>query len=142
LAEEAVTMVARVLHVELCSVLELKPEGDSFLLRAGTGWPEGLVGAQTFAAGAQSHSGYTLDVASPVLVEDLRNETRFRPPPLLLELGAISGLSAPIGRPGNPYGVITAHSREKREFSTSDVNFLEAIANLIATAVERRIYFE
>ena len=43
--DEAVTLVAQVLDVDYCNVMELLPGGEELLLRAGVGWKEGIRGA-------------------------------------------------------------------------------------------------
>ena len=53
-------LVAEILGVEFCKVLELLPGKDALLLRAGVGWQEGLVGQVTVSAGTNSQAGYTL----------------------------------------------------------------------------------
>jgi hypothetical protein len=40
--EDAVRVIAGVLEVEYCGILELLPDGERLLLRAGVGWKEGL----------------------------------------------------------------------------------------------------
>ena len=44
LLNEAVALVQQTLNVPLCKVLELLPEGNQLLLKAGVGWKEGYVG--------------------------------------------------------------------------------------------------
>jgi signal transduction histidine kinase len=39
---------------------------------------------------------------------------------------------------GRPFGVLGAHTRERRTFSGDDVNFLQAVANVLAATIERR----
>ena len=41
LLEDAVKLIRQILEVEYCGVLELLPDGDALLLRAGAGWKEG-----------------------------------------------------------------------------------------------------
>src|SRR3954452_24429050 len=96
LMDEAVVLVAQSLRVEYCKVLELLPEGDALLLRAGTGWNEGLVGRATVGAGLDSQAGYTLLLDEPVIVKDLRAERRFDGSSLLHEHGVVSGMSTLI----------------------------------------------
>jgi len=76
LMNEAVVLVAESLEVEYSEVLELLPDGNALLLRARAGWQEGLVGHGTVGAGNESQAGYTLLSSEPVIVEDLRTETR------------------------------------------------------------------
>ncbi len=139
---EAVSLVARVLDVEYCKVLELLPGGEQLRLVAGVGWREGLVGEATVGTGLHSQAGYTLASDSPVIVRDLATETRFSGPPLLHEHGVVSGLSAVIGGQEGPYGVLGAHTRERRVFTPDDANFLQAVANVLATAIRRKGYEE
>jgi PAS domain S-box-containing protein len=51
--------------------------------------------------------------------------------------GPQSALSVLIAGRDGPFGALGAFSREARAFSATDVNFLQAVANVIATAVER-----
>lgn len=37
-----------------------------------------------------------------------------------------------------PFGVLGAHTTRRRTFSEDDVNFLQAIANVLAIAIERK----
>lgn len=59
LMNETVAVVAKTLDVEYCKVLELLPDGNALLLRAGIGWKEGLVGRATVSADKNSQAGYT-----------------------------------------------------------------------------------
>ncbi len=137
LMDEAVRLVAGVLDLEYCKVLEPLPDGEGLLLRAGVGWKEGLVGRATVGAGLDSQAGYTLSSDGPVIVEDLRSETRFDGPPLLHEHRVVSGMSVIIGSSEQPFGVLGAHTKERRTFTEDDVNFLQAVANVLAVAIER-----
>lgn len=139
LMEQAVSIVAATLGTDLCKILELLPGEREFLLRAGVGWPGGLVGHARVDAGLSSQAGHTLVADAPVIVTDLRAERRFTGPPLLHEHGVISGVSVIIlGEPGRPYGVLGAHSRTLRQWQADDVNFLQAVANIVAAAVQRK----
>lgn len=138
LLDEMVRVVAATLEVEMCKVLEYLPGDERMRLRAGVGWNEGLVGHAEVSAGIESQAGYTLASAEPVIVDDLRAETRFSGPPLLWDHGVISGLSVVIRGRDRPFGVLGAHTRSHRHFSEDDIHFLEAMANVIASAIERQ----
>jgi PAS domain S-box-containing protein len=137
LMEGAVASVAQVLDVEYSKVLELLPGDEELLLRAGVGWDEGLVGRATVGADSDSQAGYTLLSDDPVVVEDLRSEARFAGPSLLREHGVVSGMSAIIRGRSRPFGVLGAHTTERRAFTEDDVNFLRAVANVLAATIER-----
>jgi PAS domain S-box-containing protein len=118
--------------------LELLPDGTALRLQAGVGWKDGSLGSATVGAGTDSQAGYTLRANEPVIVEDLRTETRFTGPPLLHDHRVVSGLSVIIQGQGRPFGVLGAHSTSRRTFTQDDVHFLQAVANVLGTAIERR----
>jgi PAS domain S-box-containing protein len=138
LLDAAVLLVARTLGTEYCMVLELLPDGQALSLRAGTGWKAGHVGTATVPARKESMAGYTLLSGGPVVVDDLSVETRFRGPPLLLEHGVVSGLAVAIGGRVGQFGVLGVHTTRRRVFTADDVHFLQAVANILGTAIERR----
>lgn len=135
LMNEAVSLISQNLEVECCSILELLPDSQALSLRAGVGWGEKL----PFKVELQSSSqaSYTLRTNQPVIVEDMRTETRFLGTYLLDDRGIISGLSVSIQSQNRIFGVLLAHTTKKRTFTNDDIHFLEAIANVIATASDR-----
>lgn len=142
LLENATLLIADTLDVELTDVLELDPDADCLRLCAGVGLGAGLVGTVTVPTGRRSRSGFAVAHNEPVIVEDLRTETRFRPPPFLLEHGVVSGLTVVIHsrdqhRGAAPWGVLGAHSRSPRTFTEEDINFLHTVANTLGLAIER-----
>jgi len=138
LLDEATRRVASMLEVEYCKVLELLPKGDALLLKAGVGWQEGLIGRATVGTDKESQAGYTLRSKRPVVVNDLRVETRFGGPKLLHDHDVISGLSVIIQGRKRPYGVLGAHTKEQRIFTDDDANLLQTVANLLAEAIARK----
>jgi signal transduction histidine kinase len=138
LSQMAAESLARVMEVPMVEVLMLEPDRRELLLIAGVGWSQGMIGHATVKAGLGSQGGYTLTTVGPVVVEDLRVETRFTPPPLLADHGVVSGLTVVIGSPANPYGVLGTHTPERRVFAEDDTNFLQAVANVLGAARERQ----
>lgn len=137
LLQDAAESAATVLGVEYAAVLELLPGGEELLLRAGVGWEEGMVGREGIDSGRGSQAGYTIRSGEPVIVEDLRAETRFVGPPTLRERGVVSGMSVIVNAEGQPFGVLGAYTKERRTFTEDDVNFLRAAANVLSMAIER-----
>ncbi len=134
----SVTAVAENLKVKHCKILELLPGGDELLLRSGVGWKEGLVGMATVIAGTGSQAGYTLTSDEPVIVKDLRTESRFTGPALLTDHEILSGVSVVIQGAGEPFGVLGVHSVSSRTFSVHDVNFIKSVANVLGAAIVRK----
>lgn len=138
LLDEATALVARTLEIECCQVLELLPDGQALLLRSGVGWKEGEVGRATVPAGTDSQAGFALLTDEPVVVEDLRAEARFTAAPLLRDHDIVSGMSVVISTSEGPYGILGAHSKQRRRFTKNELGFLRAIANVLGAAIERQ----
>ena len=129
--------VTRTLDVEFCKILEAQRDGRNLLLRAGSGWKEGLIGKAMVDAGPHSQAGYALESNTPMIVEDLAVETRFDPAPLFLDHGIVSGLSVIIPGRERPFGVLGAHTSKRRKFKSEDIHFLESIAHILSAAIQR-----
>ncbi|WP_392535006.1 PAS domain S-box protein [Nostoc sp. C117] len=136
LMNETVTLVAQTLDAEYCKVLQLFPEGNILLLRAGVGWQPELIGHLTISATTDFQPGYTLVSSQPVVVFDIHTEKRFRASPLLRDRSIISGISVIINGHSPPWGVLAVHTTRKRTFSQNDINFLQAVANILAEAID------
>lgn len=137
LLQRAATLVSGGLNISQAKVLELLPGGDRLLVRAGVGWGPDVVGKATIGADERSPAGYALQTGQPVVSENLLNELRFDMPPLLQEHGIKSAINVIIRGEGAPFGVLEVDSRQIREFTQDDINFLQNCANLIAAALDR-----
>jgi len=135
--DEAVRVVAKTLDVEYSKVQQLLPDRSALKLVAGVGWKKGLVGNAMVGVERSSQAGFTLLSKEPVVVRDLRSETRFNGPPLLRDHGVVSGITVVIAGKEGPWGVLGAHSTHRRNFTRDDVNFFESIANIVAEATYR-----
>jgi two-component system sensor histidine kinase/response regulator len=138
LFDQASRMVAHALEVEFVQILEVDAELKQATLRAGLGWHPERLGSSLTLSGAGSQSRFTLASATPVVFADLRFEQRFSPSMLLVEHGVVSGISVVIQHPSRPFGILGAHTARRRDFAAEDVQFLQALANILAAAVERK----
>lgn len=140
LMDEMAILVAQTLQVELCKILELLPAGDALLLRAGMGWQDGYMGRATVSAGADSPAGYTLVSGGPVIVQDLPTETRWQGTALLHDHGVVSGANVIIQGWDKPFGVLGVDTRRRHTFTQDDIHFLQSVANVLTTALERMAF--
>ena len=67
-----------------------------------------------------------------------RREARFQQSELQAEQDTRSASIVLIKGNEEPYGVLAAGSSQQYGFSQEDVNFMQAIANVLANAIERR----
>lgn len=135
LMHDATVAIAETLDSDYAKVLELLPGGDEMLLRQGVGWRDGLVGDATVPTDVDSQAGYTLLSEEPVIVDDLRIDERFSGPELLTSHDVVSGISVIIGSVEEPWGALGVHTVERHEFTDHDVNFVQSIANVLASAI-------
>jgi two-component sensor histidine kinase len=137
LLQRASALVATGLDIKQAKVLELLPNGDQLLVRAGVGWGPDVVGKATIGADGRSPAGHALKTDQPVVSEDLSQEPRFDVPELLREHGIRSAINVIIRGEGPPFGVLEVDSRQVRQFTQGDIDFLQNCANLIASAIDR-----
>ena len=138
LFEKTVSSVTETLGVEFCKILEFLPESQELLLRTGIGWNPDYVGVTIVSAGLETQAGYTLLSAEPVIIEDWLTETRFRPSRLFQDHQVGSGLSVVIGGKKHIFGILSADTISKRKFNHDDIYFLQAMANVLAGAIEQK----
>jgi PAS domain-containing protein len=135
--DESVKLIASILDLEYCKIMELMPDGR-FLLRAGIGWGSEFVGKNVVGGEDKSQSGYTLLSGMPVIVEDFEEGNRFNKPEILKIHGVASGASVVIGSKEKIFGILGVHSTKKRKFTSDDTYFLTSVAFLIAQVIERK----
>ena len=138
LMDRGVREIAAALDADYCSVLELLPGGEEMLLRAAAGWEDGQVGQIRIAVSANSPEGYALLSEKPVMIENVRHESRFAVPPTLHDRDIVSGISAVIRGRTRPYGVLSAYATRRRLFTRDDMHFFVSIADLFANTIERK----
>src|SRR5579872_7133162 len=126
------------MQVRYCKVLEYQPEENRLLVRAGVGWHEGVVGHATIGAELSSPAGYALHTGKAVISNDLPTETRFTTPSLLVEHSVRRAMNVILLGEGSPYGVLEVDSESPGTFTEHDIDFLQAVANLVGLALKRR----
>ncbi len=135
LTQAACEAVARTLGVEISVVKELSPDGQQAVARAGVGFPGELLG-RGGPVKADSLTGLTLAAGGPLVIEDMRLEKRCDPGEALAQ-GVVSTLSVTIKGRERPLGTFGVGCKQVRPFSVTDVDFLQAVANVLATAMDR-----
>jgi PAS domain S-box-containing protein len=135
--EEAVAITARTLGATPVGIAEILPRRGLLVLRAGVGWSPGSVGHAIGRSGRASLVGYTALAGEPVISEDLATDERFDISAFVAEHTVTSAATVVIAGHEAPFGVLCAFSQERRVFSADDVNFLQAVANVISSAVVR-----
>jgi diguanylate cyclase (GGDEF)-like protein/PAS domain S-box-containing protein len=137
LMREAVTALEEIDGIDGAGVWEVERDGRRLKLRAGL--EDQVVGSRRISAARDSHAGAALDSGLHVIVDDWSAERRFSMPPALRVLGVRSSLAVVIDGKQHPFGVLDVHSTEPNRFTPQDVHFVQALANVLADAIERHI---
>jgi len=136
--EKAMALVVQTLKVRHGVMLEL-PEGESALtVRSVAGFDAADMGKERLSNDVATLTGFTLTSKEPIYVADLHDEKRFTVPLFVNQPALVSGILLRVGSAENILGLLAVFSVERREFSQDDINFLHAIANVVAAAVQRK----
>jgi diguanylate cyclase (GGDEF)-like protein/PAS domain S-box-containing protein len=137
LMQEAVSAGVDLLSLEVGAVVELVPSEDAVAFRAVHGLPVSI--NDRAPAGLGSQSGYALLSGRPAIVTDWATERRFERSQVLNRLGTTSGLTVVIEGRRGPFGALGFHSYAPRTFKAGDVDFVQALANVLGDVVERQL---
>lgn len=135
---EAVRLVCTTVGTECCGVFEYQLEETKLHLRWGIGWQPETLNRRTISAAPVTLGGRAIQSTAPVVVTECANDVRFDCPGLLMDHDISSGVSVPLGSADAPWGVLGAYSTAERQFSDRDVDFIVAIGNTLAAAVDRQ----
>jgi two-component sensor histidine kinase len=138
LLNKAAELTAKGVGGDYAKIMEHIPEEGRLVVRAGHGWPPGVVGVASVGADLASPGGYALRTGRPVISNHLENERRFRTPELLARHGVRRAMNVILKGDRTPYGVLEVDSRSEGEFAAQDLAFLQGAANILGMAIERR----
>ena len=138
LLNKTAQLTAEGLQADYSKVMEYEPEEKRLVVRAGFGWPPGVVGVASVGSDLASPAGFALRTGKPVISNHLENEERFRTPELLLDHGVRRAMNVILQGDGTPYGVLELDSRSEGEFGEHDIAFLQGAANILGMAIERQ----
>lgn len=135
---EAAAAMAQGLGVAYSKVMQLVPSDRSFVLKAGVGWETGWLGRRI--AGLDDVDVRIAGELSPRqsrVIDSLAGDAQDPALDILRAHGIVSGLDVPIVGSEGLCGVLGVYSRELRQFSVDNLDFLQSIANILATAMDR-----
>ena len=139
LLDHAVNLITQTLGVKYALVLDLLKKDEGFIVRAGVGWQKDIVSEVILAENEQAVN--KLLSGTPVTIELGQNQVgRGEEEEEFLAFldahGVVSGISAVIEGQEQPFGIVSACTNRQRKYSEDDVNFVKALANILAKAIE------
>lgn len=137
LLQRAVVLSVRALAVSHGKLMCYRPDHGDLLLVAGVGWRPHLVGNLTLAIDSGSPPGRALHTGQPVVVSNFGDHTALRHPAILREHGVVAAMNVPVEVDGKVWGVLEVDHTVEREFTSEEVEFLTAMALLVARPIRR-----
>ncbi|UIJ70495.1 PAS domain S-box protein [Aurantimonas sp. HBX-1] len=135
---EACRLVSDALGTKRAKVLEIEAGGDSLIMRAGVGWAPDTVGRLRLPMSEHSSETFSIRERVPVIVQDIREETRFELADFLKKASVMALANVPIILPGGrAYGLLEVDAITPREFGPDDTEFLRTYAALLGGAIDR-----
>jgi PAS domain S-box-containing protein len=123
---QAAAVLVENLSVDCCRFWEYRRESESLHVRAAAGSsgqssPEEIM-APASPLGSGWLSGQVLQVAGP-----LATAQEF-----------VGNIGATVASQGQPLGILAIYTREGREFRADEKHFLQTVANVLASAIDRK----
>ena len=121
-------------HAKIC---EYDARRDVVTVRAVSGWDPRVVGHRIEHASTTCLSGYALRSKRPVVVEDLRRAPELQTLRFLDGTAMVSGATVFIHGQRDDFGALTLQSTSRRLVLLDELDFLQAIADVVAAAAYR-----
>jgi len=131
------TIASEALEIEAAVVYLLEPSRVEFRIVAGAGVLGSEVVGLTRANQADTLPGLVAAQGRAVRTPSLRDETRFGVTQQFVDAGICSALAVPLLDRGRVVGVLAALSSRTDRFGDDESRFLESLANLLATSLQR-----
>jgi len=128
---------AEALQADVAIVYLLEPDFAELRVAGIAGSMPGEPFGHRIASLPDTSLGFVLAAGRSIVVRDYRLETRFRVPHEYLEAGLTSAVGVPLSDRGRTIGVLVVRTRSERSFGDDEVRFLESLANLLASSLQR-----
>jgi diguanylate cyclase (GGDEF)-like protein/PAS domain S-box-containing protein len=135
---QAVQTLEKGLQPEFSRYLELAPDEARLRFKAGSGWSGIWADQVQFDAVNEAQDRFSIGTRTTSLIEDYATEARHRPSPVLEDHGIRSGAEVLVWGVHGPYGLLGVYSRVPGAFAQESVDFLNAVKNTLAAALDHR----
>jgi len=136
----SLSMLEKNLKIDQAAILKISPNGKEFIYETGIGFKKAISQKTTITANSlNSLAGYTFTSNRPVIVKSLKNESRFLASDMLYEHNSKSGVCVIIQEKKYPFVVLQVFTKTERIFSETETNFIQSVADLIASATENEL---
>jgi two-component system cell cycle sensor histidine kinase/response regulator CckA len=138
LLDAGMRLAREVTRADHAVFFERSPGGDALLMRAGGGWRGGIVGRVSLSTGQGSFGRFILQQPTRI-VDALPSHPEFGLPAVLREHGVETMACVRLDGIGHPLGVVAVFNLHEGLPSSKHLTFLQAIGNILATAILRQV---
>ena len=131
-------LIARLTRFSAFSVYLLDEKRQELRIAYAVGYPERVAAERAPAASARASSARPSRRAGPILVNDIRQEPRYRGP----LRNMLSQLAVPMRRKGRVIGALNLLNEAEGAFTAQDEALLRQFAAHVAVAIENARLFE
>jgi GAF domain-containing protein len=136
-----VQSVAEAMNARASSIRLLDESGNQLALVSSFGLSDRYLNKGSIDVAASKIDREAL-LGATVAVGNVATDTRLQYPDELAREGITSVLCAPLVRHGHPIGVMRVYTGEERMFGTDEVEFLQALSDICALAIENARMFD
>jgi PAS domain S-box-containing protein len=138
LIQQLAQAAAEGLQVDAAVIELLEPNRLEFRVASGAGIFSGAdgIGSRT-PNRPDTAAGFVFAQAAPQVMPDIRAEHRFEVPAAWSARGVVSAMAVPVSDRGQVIGVLAVHACKATDFGDDEVRFLQSLANLLATSLQR-----
>jgi diguanylate cyclase (GGDEF)-like protein len=137
LSQEVAETIVAVLDVDAAKVHELTPDGRSLRARGEVGYPAGAGRGTDNPLDPRSPAAGVIRDGEPIVVPNWATERSFLPTRTLKALAPLSSALVPMMGRTTALGAVQADMRRRHDFAPDEIDFLAALANVLAEAIER-----
>lgn len=131
-----VNLTDALINCDICSIMVLNEEGDSLVVTTAHSLDEDYLKPRSIKI-CDSLSGQALLKRRALQWADVTRERLFYHHSMAIKLGLKSLLCVPMLVKEKPFGVINFYTKTVRTFSDEEIQFAQAVANLVALSNER-----
>lgn len=132
---ETLEIVRDTLKVDFCKITQIQAGGKALVVRAGLGWKQMETASQPLHRDGLDQLAYEED--RNIAIENVGEHPRLMKDNLLSHHEIGGGLSVPIREGGKIFGFLSVFDRAPRRFGEEEVEFLEDVAVMLGSALER-----
>lgn len=139
--QSVVKSITEAMQVKACGLRLLDPRTGQLQLAAVYGLSEGYLAKGPVDV---DHSPVDIEAlcGTPVIIQDIKTDTRFQYKEAAQREGIVSVLCVPLEVRGEAIGVMRVYTGEHATFREDDIQFLSVLASLAALAIENANLYE